>query len=340
MRLTLTLTHLTIASMLLAGCDTTLESDPDVLVSDLGLDTVVAPDQGGGADLPPADAQGADQLVPEAALRVGAIQLDRDGYKDWEPCSTSSDVTCTVQHYVKEASKQGAELILVPDYAFYPSNGTGYTQLAPKVGDALLTTTPSASILHIMAQLAVDESVILVFPVITQDGTGTSAKMYDTMLAIDNTGKVLAKHDKLQLYGTETSLTEGSSVTDSCFDTRAGKACMLVGMDAGCIVKDMQTGNSCTQNAATLLGDLKAEQPDIVLFSVYWENAWPTNPPWQILNVMQKTATTFNAWVVGANTTASPGQGGGIWMPSGTPYTTSSANTANVQYGSIPDKTP
>jgi len=195
--------------------------------------------------------------------------------------------------------------------------------------------------LHTMAQLAVDEGLTLVFPMVTQEGTGASAKMYDTMLAIDKTGKVLAKHHKLQLCTTETSLTAGSSVTDSCFDTRAGKACLLVGMDVGCIVTEMQTGANCTQNAAPLLGDLLAvEKPDIVLFSVHWENAGTTYPQWQILSVMQKIATTFNAWVVGANTTKSPGQGGGIWMSDGTPVTTCSGNTTSTEYASIPDKAP
>jgi predicted amidohydrolase len=152
---------------------------------------------------------------------------------------------------------------------------------------------------------------------------------------------VIARHDKFQLYGTENKhgYTPGSSVVNSVFDTAAGKVALLAGMDVGCIIKKNIVGISCTQHGVDMLKDLSAQKPDIVLFAAAWEAAGTNNPVWKIVNIGEQIATDFGVWTVLANTTKSPGQGGGIWKPGGTPVDTVQGTTPTIVYGEIPLKT-
>ncbi len=308
----------------LAGCDTTLEAAADVVVN---------PDQ--GVDI----GGGVDQLVPDqlppTGLEVAAIQYYPMQHAQVDDCGTSM---CAIRHLVQEAAKEGARLVLLPDHVL---GGVGSVDTMPLVGDKPATDSKyrQGSPVKAMALLADDEEVTLVFNVNAGD---QPAIKYHTSLAIDCSGKVIARHFKFQLLslGELGNLTAGTSVAESCFDTLAGKACMLAGMDAGCIVKDNKVGGTdCTQHGVDMLKDFAAHKPDIVLFATAWE-ATGANPVWQIPIVMKKIATHFGAWVVGANITLSPGQGGGIWKPDGTPVDTYSGTTPKVVYGTIPYKTP
>ena len=155
---------------------------------------------------------------------------------------------------------------------------------------------PTTPILQAMSTLAAAENVTVVFTLVTQEGT--PPQMHQTVVAIDETGKVIALHYKFQLHSTEAQLVPGNSVATSCFDTPAGKVCMIDGADVQCVVTGMTTNTFCTTHAISMLTALQAQQPRIVAFTNWWTASGAGNPVWQVLNVNKKLATDWNVWLV------------------------------------------
>ena len=283
------------------------------------------PDQG---VLPEVDAA----PVETGPIKVAGVQYGVGNFSTVAGCETD---VCGLTHYVREAAKQGAKIIVTPEYAAAQI----YAEVSPEIGDSPLTDDrwKAEGIMYGFAKVASEEKVTAIFNVITQVGDGDTAKLYNTQVAVGPDGKILGKHYKFHLFGNETkSLTPGEGAKTNFFDTAAGKIGFLICADIQCVVNGV--GADCSAAEMKLLQDFVAEKPDAVFFSAYWTvgQSRGTSSVWWPLNVQKKFAVQTKTYVVAANTTFSPGQGGGIFDPQGTILDSSETNAPAIIYGELP----
>jgi len=272
----------------------------------------------------------------DQGYRVAAIQYGRGDYLNASGCT---DDLCAIKHYVGEAAKSGAKLVLTPQYplrSVAEAASAADIDPSPAIGDNPATDSKwkSTSLLKAQAQLAIDNKITLVFDSITKDETNA---LHETAIAVDPSGKVIARHYKYLLYAMELSLlTPGASVDASTFTTPAGKAGILVGADVHCINTNMKETADCPASALDLTTKLLAQSPAILLFPAWWTVANTGN--WGVYGVAQKIAKDTNAWVLCANVTALPGRGGGIWKPDGNAVEAIVPEKPTIVYATIPIK--
>ena len=267
-------------------------------------------------------------------LKVAAVQYGSATFATVPSCF---DDLCGLTHYIKEAAKNGAMVVTTPEYALGAFQKT--YEPAPKIGDKPATAAAfkDTTITKPLAKLADEQDITLTFNVQTQDTAGK----YNTLIAIDKDGKVVAFHHKFQLFGSEgKTLTPGKSNKESFFDTPAGKAGLLICADVQCIINGMTINTDCTAHSKTMLMEyFNTYKPKVVLFSAYW-TVGPTNGSkmWWALTVQETVAKQGNTWVVAANTTNGAGKGGGIYKPGGAIVKQTDAATPSILYADIPLK--
>ena len=322
MSLKLSYLCLTFALLLALACsdDTDAAADAGITPADKSAptpDKTVTPDKG--------------KLT---SLKVGAVQYGGGTYTTVPSCF---DDLCGLTHYIKEAAKNDALVVTTPEYALGAYQKT--YEPAPKIGDMPATAAAykDTKITRALAKLADDENITLTFNVQTQDSAGK----YNTLIAVDDAGKVVAFHHKFQLFGNEAgALTPSKSNKESFFDTPAGKTGLLICADVQCIINGMNVNSDCTAHAKTMLMEyFNTYKPEVVLFSAYW-TVGPTNGSkmWWALTVQETVAKQGKAWVVASNTTNGAGKGGGIYKPGGAIVKQTEASTPSVIYAELPLK--
>lgn len=278
------------------------------------------------------DAKVGDSGAPATSLKVAAIQFGSDQFGQVNNCATT---ICALTNLIEQAATNGAKIIVTPEYAF----GQKTAEQSPEQGDKIIDDTrwPKGKIIQTAAELAVKHSVTVVINVITQQGTGATAKIYNTQLAIGAEGKVLARHYKFHLFGNEvTQLTAGDSVKTNFFDTPIGKVGLLICADIQCIV--FGSGPDCPARNLKLLQEYTAQGAVATFFSAYW-TVGPTNAgssAWWPLNVQKKYSVDAKQWVIAANTSSGPGQGGGIFKPGGEKVIASETGKPAIIYAELP----
>jgi predicted amidohydrolase len=319
-----------VAALLVAACSSEPGSKPDTRPDLARTDA--------SADLRRDIASKPEALSPDVpqGYRVAAIQY---GNGDFASVAGCTDNLCGIKHYVGEAAKSGAQLVLTPEYAFQKEIDAlivSEVDPAPSIGDNLASDAKwkIGSLIKAQAQLAVDNKITLVFEWPTKDGGGA---VHETAIAVDPTGKVIARHYKFQLYGAETKhFVPGTSIEESIFTSTAGKAGILLGADVHCVNANMTVTNECTASALDMTTKFFAQPPTIVLFTTQWTVA--NTGAWGVHNVAQKMAKDRSAWVLCSNTTALPGRGGGIWKPDGTAIEAITPDKPAIVYATIPIK--
>ena len=278
------------------------------------------------------------QVTPDkgkpTSLKVAAVQYGAGAFATVAACH---DDMCGLRHHIEAAAKAGAMVITTPEYAFNLFQKS--YEPAPKIGDKPATDAAYASttITRPLAKLADDKDITLTFNLQTQDTAGK----YNTLIAVDGDGKVVAYHHKFQLFGGESnSLTPGKSNKESFFDTIAGRAGLLICADVQCIINGMTINTDCTAHSKTMLMEyFNTYKPKVVLFSAYW-TVGPTNGSkmWWALTVQETVAKQGNTWVVAANTANGAGMGGGIYNQGGAIVKQTDAATPSILYADIPLK--
>ena len=222
---------------------------------------------------------------------------------------------CALRKLVAQARAGGALLVVLPEYGF------GWDQKVyepdPKVGDNPATNTawPPALIIPTMAKEAKLHKVYLVIHLTTHKVGSSPVIAYNTQVVFDPAGKVVAKHHKINLWDDEPkTLTAGSDV--SVFSTPLGTVGLLICADI----------YATTPLHAKLVKTLKAR---LIAFSAHWLTAGATG--YQIT-----FAKTHGVYVVAANTTLAPGQGGGVFDPTGKALVSSAKTTPIIAYATIP----
>ena len=283
------------------------------------------------------DSGAADQQAssPDAAkptaLKVAAVQYGGGDYTTVKGCT---DDICGLSHYVRQAAKQKVEVVVTPEYSQLQKTA----ELSPKMGEkpGAAARFAKGSAVKAFASLADELNITLVFNLITQEGSGSAAKLYNAAIAVNRDGKVIARHYKFQLFGSESKqLTAGATLQHSFFDTSAGKVGLMICADAQCVVTNLSVTVDCPSRSVGLLKQYFAKKPRIVLFPSFW-TVGSSNPTWWSLKIQQKLAKDGQVWLVVANTTKGSGRGGGIYKPSGDIVKQVDSAKPSILYADIP----
>ncbi len=273
---------------------------------------------------------------PDAALthlKVAAVQYGATDYSTVKGCS---DDICGLSYHIRAAAKAKARLVVTPEY-FQKQK---YAEMSPSVGDKPGSDSrwKQGSAVKTFSALADQLNITLVYNLITQVGSGSSAKLYNTAVAVGPDGKVVARHYKFQLFGSESKqLTVGDSIKSSFFQTPAGRAGLLICADAQCVVTNMSVSVDCTSHSVSMLKSYFATKPRLVLFSSFW-TVGSSNPTWWSLKIQEKLARQGKVWLVVANTTKGAGSGGGIYDPTGKVIKQVDKSAPVILYADIPLK--
>lgn len=216
------------------------------------------------------------------------------------------DSACAIESLVRIAAGRGAELVVTPEYAF--------ESLAPDsdptVGEAPGSST-SAPLLVRFSALADELDLYLVIDLETRDAD----HRYNTQVAFDPDGVIVAKHHKFELYGAENQrLSRGADAT--AFETPFGRVGLL-------ICADVYGPPRLHERMVSELG------VDIVAMSAMWTVAGASR--WQAA-----FAHDWQVHLVAANRSAGAARGGGVFDREGRAVAASESGHSEVVLAEIP----
>lgn len=293
-------------------------------------DAAVLEDLGPGGEAPPLspDKGATPDRKVLTSYKVAAVQYSSGSYTAVSGCK---DDLCAFTSYIKDAAKNGAQLVVFPE-------GTidAPAEPAPAVGDAPATDSRWAegTPLRTLAKAAIEQEITVAF----NDDCTDGGKHYNTNIALGPDGKVLARHYKFQLYpGEEKYFTPGTSIEHSFFDTPAGRAGMMVCADAQCIVTGLAVTTDCTKEAVALLKDyFGSKKPQLLVFSEHWMVGG--TGLWGAMPVQKKMAKDGQVYLVAANNIDGQGLGGGVYDPTGNALAQDSSGKPAIVYAELPLK--
>lgn len=216
---------------------------------------------------------------------------------------------CAIEMLIRQAHAQRAQLIVAPEYGLDQSGD----EPDPLVGTLSYEMPARAHLARRFAALADELDVYLVINLETREGTDN----FNTQLAFDPSGRLVAKHHKFELYGGERdTMTAGHDV--SIFDTPFGRVGLLICAD---IYGDPALHRRLTRELGA----------NIIAFSAEWTVRGAAR--WQAA-----FAHDWGVYVVGSNGADGAGQGGGIFDRQGKAIASSKAGDAQVLVATVPVK--
>lgn len=236
-----------------------------------------------------------DTVAVAAVMFTGEVESGCDG-----------DSACAIEALVRTAAGQGAKLIVTPEYGF----DIDVPESDPIVGEAPGSSTSAPTLVRFGA-LADELDVYLVIDLETREG----GHIYNTQVAFDPDGIIVAKHHKFELYGAEKDrLTRGTDV--NAFDTPFGRVGLL-------ICADVYGPPRLHERMVSELG------VDVVAMSAMWTVAGA--PRWQAA-----FAHDWQVPVVASNRSAGAARGGGIFDRDGQALARSESGHSEVVLAEIP----
>ena len=272
------------------------------------LDTGTPPKLDTGTPPPPKDTG-----PPPKAYKVAAVQYGSGYAASVSPgcASSATPNACALKVMVGQAKQAGAYFVVLPEYAL--GKDQVYYEPVPKIGEnpGANPSWPASLFIKQFSQAAKQHNVYLIFNVATY----SASKVYhNTVIAFNPGGGVVGVHHKFNLFGNEqASLTPGNNV--SVFNTPLGKMGMLICADI--------YGSSGLRN--TLKNQLQAR---VVTISSYWTVA-------NSVNWYKDYTSKWGVYGIVANTTHSPGMGGGVYK-SGQPLAQKIQAQPSIVYATIP----
>ena len=233
---------------------------------------------------------------PATMLKVAGIQYSEGRYAEVDPsCSSAKhpDV-CAVQKLVEQAAGLGAKIIVTPEYGL----GQQYLEPSPELNEvpADSSSWDDDDFIKMFSKQAKQLGVYLAIDLQTYTGQQASLKKYNSLVAFGPGGKVLAKHNKFELFDSEAkSLTPGTDVMT--FETPLGKVGLLICAD---LYGDLRMHDKLTRTLGAR----------VVLVSSFWTA--PAGLRWQ-----QSFAKNWGVYVVGSNVVDGAGHGAGVFGPNG-----------------------
>ena len=277
------------------------------------------PKQDAGTPPPPPPAKDAGPPPPPPPAgnpyKVAAVQYGTGQAAQVKASCSSSAAPdlCAVMALVDQARQNSATIVVTPEYGL----GQKYYEPVPSNGENPGTSSawPSDAFIKIASQKAKQHAIYLVINLQTYAGTKPNMIYRNTQVAFGPGGQVVATHHKFNLFGAEqNTLTAGTDVVT--FGTPLGKVGLLICAD----IYGSSTLNSKLANT------LNAR---VVLVSSYWT---VSNAVSWYVNYAKK----WSKYTVVANTTHSPGQGGGIYSPSGAALDQKVSTSPSIVYALLP----
>ena len=255
-----------------------------------------------------------DTGPPPTAYKVAAVQYG-SGYASAVSPGCASNATpnaCALKVLVAQAKKAGAYFVVLPEYSL--GKDQKYYEPVPKIGanPAADPSWKSQWFIKQFSQTAKQHNLYLIFNVATY----SASKVYhNSLIAFNPGGGVVGVHHKFNLFGNEqNSLTAGNSV--SVFNTPLGKMGLLICADI--------------YGSTSLRGQLKNQkQARVVAIASYWTVA-------NSVNWYKKYTSSWGVYGIVANTTHSPGMGGGVYNPNGQPMGQAVQAQPTIVYSTIP----
>ena len=219
------------------------------------------------------------------------------------------DDNCAVEALVRQAASKGAGFVVTPEYALSQYEAELLPERGSIPGEEPAHAT--GSLVGRFSRLADELDIFLVINLITE---GSDGEERNSVLAFDRDGRVVGRHHKFELYGSEREeLTPGSAVT--VFETPFGRVGLLVCADI--------YGQPAMHRE--LMNDLDAR---IIAWSAAWTVEGATR--WQ-----STFARDWNVYFVAANGAKGLGGGGGVFNPDGEAIGTMDFD-ASIVYAEIP----
>lgn len=216
---------------------------------------------------------------------IAAIQIGAPDEQLTEACD-DDDHTCMAEQLVERAATQGADVVILPEYALDQHEDEPDPEVGGSPGDDQPVLSRFAA--------AAEAAGIYLFVHLTTEGA-PGGELFSTLVALGPDGTVVAKHHKIELYGPErATLTPGTAPT--AVDTPFGRVGML-------ICADLYADPSVHRALAAL-------DVDIVVVANQWTVAGATR--WQAA-----FARDWNVHLAAANDATGPGRGGGVFGPDG-----------------------
>lgn len=212
-----------------------------------------------------------------------------DGSYACEEAATTDleEEVCEVEALVRDASDQGAVLIVVSEGAFETED----PEALPRRGHR--PDPERSSVLTAMSDLASELGVYLMVPMHTVDSKG---QLFTSLIALGPKGRTVGIHHKVELYSTERDdYAAGRSF--GTFQTPWGRVAMMLCSD---LYGEPELHHKVTQRS----------KADIIALSSLWTA--PGALGWQAA-----LAHDWNVPVIAANGAAGDGLGSGIYSSDG-----------------------
>lgn len=216
------------------------------------------------------------------------------------------DESCRVEALVREAGREGARLVVTPEYGLAQYE----VEPVPEKGSMPARNSIRWPLIGRFAALADELDIYLVINAQTSDSDGAR---YNTVVALDPEGRVVGRHHKFELFaGEREDLTAGEAV--GAFETPFGRVGLLVCADI--------YGQPALHHE--LMRELDAR---IIAWSASWTVEGATR--WQAA-----FARDWNVYFVASNGAHGAGAGGGIYDPDGKQI--SEDDRGPIVYGELP----
>ena len=254
-----------------------------------------------------------DTAALAGTVKVAAVQYDTGDHPSVDATCAASSMpdACAVGKMAAQAKAKGAILVVTPEYGL----GQKYYEPVPKLGEnpGTSTTWSEGTLIKSFSKQAATLGIHLVIDLQTSQGTGKAK--HNTVVAFGPKGKVVGVHHKFELFDSEAkNLTPGTDVM--VFDSPAGKVGLLICAD---MYGDLRLQHKLTRT-------LKAR---VVAVSSLWTATGGQR--WQ-----QNFAKNWGVYVVGSNTTAGAGRGGGVYSPTGKVLAEHTSSSPAVVVAEIP----
>jgi predicted amidohydrolase len=237
-------------------------------------------------------------LAPRVNNRVAAIQYGVGQFSRVDPSCSAEPLPdlCAVLAMFESARQAGAALAVGPEY----SQGQLMPEQVPRVGDnpAAGSDGSGSPFIQAFSRQAAAMQMYIVANIFTFEGFPLDFDYYNSTIAFGPNGAVLAVFHKFSLWRGEASFyTPGSDVV--VFPSPVGNVGMLICSDL--------IGSSAMH--WELVTTLKAR---VVAFSTHWMTP-------DAVSTQANFAKAYKVYLLAANTTFPPGNGGGIYATNGEP---------------------
>ncbi len=233
-----------------------------------------------------------------AVVKVASILYSTGSFGRFS--SECTNDACALAKLVEDAARQGARLVVLPEYA-----------LGDIVDEPALGARPEDDVLGPFGKIAREHTIYVVVQILTKPAQGPS---HNSQIVLGPGGAVVAVHHKFELFaGERDRLAAGVAATT--FATPFGTVGLLVCAD---IYGDPRVHEAMVAQGASIIAVSS-------MWTAHGAPSWPRH-----------LAYNLGVAVVAANHTGDPAGGGGVFGPGGEPLSVHNDEAPTVAIAEVP----